>query len=448
MLALLTLLALSQIKAPQPDAGAFPYTMIEATLDNGMRVVVIPTTSGAGGMFALYTVVGTGSRDEVEPGHSGFAHFFEHMMFKGTKKVPADARTGLLGSLGVDESGYTTNDFTTYHLQGPSTALPQIMELEGDRYQNLHYSEEQFKTESKAVLGEYNKNFSNPDGKTDEVLSDLAFDKHPYKHTTMGFLRDIERMPNELKYAQQFFKRFYTPDNVLMIIVGDVDAAAAHALAQQHFGPWRGKRAQVAISDEAPLAKERRKSVDWANPTLARLHVGWRVPSAARDAQAGALAVLLKGYLFSESSALFQSLVLSDQLAENIDAGYQPQKDAALFPVTSRIKEGKSADEVLARVQQALDLLAQGTVDAARFDAVRSNLRYGLLMGLTSADSIAGTVAWYAGPTMDPHGIDTLLAAAQAATPADLVSFVKAHFGKDQRAIVTLAYAPAKGGAQ
>src|SRR5690348_3269259 len=121
--------------APQPKA--FPYEMTETKLDNGLRVVVIPT--GTGGMFALYGVVGTGSRDEVEAGHSGFAHFFEHMMFRGTKKFPSDARTALLASLGVDESGYTTDDFTTYHLQGPKEALAKIIELEGDRYQNLWY---------------------------------------------------------------------------------------------------------------------------------------------------------------------------------------------------------------------------------------------------------------------------------------------------------------------
>jgi zinc protease len=279
-------------------------------------------------------------------------------------------------------------------------------------------------------------------------MSDLAFDKHTYKHTTMGFLADIQKMPNEIKYAKQFFKRFYTPDNVLMIIAGDVDPAEAQALAKQHFGSWKGKRAKVDLKDEPPLTKERRKSVAWANPTLERLQVGWRVPSGVRDPKSGALAMLLKGYLFSESSALFKSVVLDDQLAESVDAGYEPQKDAALFPVSSRVKEGKTPDEVLARVQQALDALAGGAVDQARFDAVRSNLRYGLLMGLTSADSVAGTVAWYAGPSMDPRAVDALLAAAAKATPADLVAFAKAHFGKDQRAVVTLAHAPAKGGAK
>jgi zinc protease len=446
MLFVLTLLAAAQVL---PPSGPFPYAMVESTLDNGLSVVVVPTQSGSGGrgMFALYAVVGTGSRDEAEPGHSGFAHFFEHMMFRGTKKWPSDARTGLLASLGVDESGYTTDDFTTYHLQGPSEALGKILELEGDRYQKLDFSEDDFKTESKAVLGEYNKNFSNPDQKAYEVLSELAFDKHTYKHTTMGFLKDIQAMPNEHKYAREFFQRFYTPDNVLLIVAGDVDAAVVHALVNDHFGAWKGKRARVDLKDEPPLTKERSKAVPWDNPTLERLHVGWRVPSAVRDPKAGALALLLKGYVFAESSALYKSVVLDEQLAETIGTWYDAHKDAALFPVSARIKEGKRADDVLGRVQQALDGLAAGTVDATRFDAVRSNLRYSMLMELTSADSIAGTVAYLAGPSMDPHAIDAVLAAVALATPAELVAFAKAHFGRDQRAVVTLAYAP-KGGAQ
>src|SRR5437762_1820761 len=119
-------------------AHVFPYDLNETTLDNGLKVVVVPVEGS--GMFAMYGVVGTGSRDEVEAGHSGFAHFFEHMMFRGTKKFPSDKRVALLGSLGVDESGFTTDDFTAFSLQGPKEALSKIVELEGDRYQNLDYS--------------------------------------------------------------------------------------------------------------------------------------------------------------------------------------------------------------------------------------------------------------------------------------------------------------------
>ncbi|MBM4280481.1 MAG: insulinase family protein [Deltaproteobacteria bacterium] len=429
--------------APSPSPSSspatgpvFPFPRLEQRLDNGLRTVVVPTDKS--GFFALYELVGTGSRDEVEPGRSGFAHFFEHIMFKGTKAVPADARVALLASLGVDESGFTTDDFTGYSLVGPAEALPRILELEADRYQNLTYGEDVFRVESRAVLGEYNKNFSNPDNKAEEALFDLAFDKHTYKHTTMGFLADIEQMPDGYRYARSFFERFYTPDNVLLVVVGDVDPDAVHAATARAFAGWKGRRAKTDLPDEPPLSAERRRTIGWANPTQDRLHVGWRVPSAVDDPKQAALGLLLQGYAFGPSSALARQVVLDDQLAESVDAAWSMHKDASLFPVASTIKEGKRPDDVLDRVQRALDAIGEGTIDARRFDDVRSNLRYGLLMQLTSAESIASTLVFVSGPSLDTGAVDAVHAALAALTPADMQAYVRAHFGRAQRAVVVL----------
>jgi zinc protease len=421
----------------------FPYPYELKTLDNGLRVVVVPTDSP--GWFALYELVGVGSRDEVEKGHSGFAHFFEHIMFRGTKRFPSAARTALLSDLGVDESGYTTDDFTVYHLQGPTTALPQVMELEGDRWQHLEYAEDAFKTESQAVLGEYNKNFSNPDNKASERLADLAYDQHTYKHTTMGFLEDIRKMPERFAYSRKFFERFYTPDDVVIVLAGDVRNEAVHALVQQHFGAWKGKRAKTDLKDEPPLTQERRAHVDWDNPTQPRLHVAWRAPSSARDPKGAALALVLSGYLLSESSPLYRALVLDERLVEDLSSWYEPHKDATLFPVVVRLKEQTDPDVVLARVQAAFDDVAAGKIDATRLEAAKSHLRYELLMRLTSAHDIAGALVYATGPTMDPAGVDRLYAEVRAATAADLAAFAKERFGARQRAVVTLATKPAGG---
>ncbi|MCC7070436.1 MAG: insulinase family protein [Deltaproteobacteria bacterium] len=444
-LVLALLVAAGPVSAATPSPpSVFPWERHSTTLDNGLRVVVVKTA--AKGSFALYGVVGVGSRDEVEAGHSGFAHFFEHMMFKGTKSTPAPARTALLGRLGVDESGYTTDDFTTYHLAGPSDALPQIIALEGDRYQHLSIEEALVKVESRAVLGEYNKDAAKPDEKAFEVLSDLAFDKHTYKHTTIGLLADIERMPNETAYARSFFQRFYTPDNLLLVVVGDVDPSSVVQQVTRAFGGWKGKRAATTTKDEPALTKERRKAVPWGSPTLERLHVGWRVPSTVRDLKAAALTGLVAGYFFSGAAALNKRVVLDEQLAEELRAGYALHKDAALFPVVARLREGASVDVVLERIQSALDRVAAGDVDQRAFDAVKSNLRYGVLMNLTDADSVAGTLAWYSGPSMDVSTIDRVLDETARTTPADLSAFVKAHFGREQRAVVTLKHTPGTSG--
>lgn len=433
MLAALLLTSLTSLPSLPPT---FPYERHEKKLDNGLRVVVVPTDKA--GFFSMYEIVGTGSRDEVEANHSGFAHFFEHIMFKGTKKTPADARVAFLAGLGVDESGYTTDDFTAYSLTGPKEGLPRILELEADRFANLDYSEDTFKTESRAVLGEYNKNFANPDEKAGEALADLAFDTHTYKHTTMGFLKDIQRMPQEYKYSREFFKRFYTPDNVLIVVVGDVDVAAVHQQAAAAFGGWTGTRAKTVVEDEAPLTRERRAQVGWDNPTEDRLHVGWRVPSSVDDPKVAAACLLLKSYLFSESSDLSRGIVLEDQLAESVEAWWEPHKDASLFNVASKIREGKAADDVLARIQQHLDNVAAGKINDRRLTDVKSNLKYSLLMKLTSAENVASTLAWLSGPSLDTGNVDGVYGSLGEVGVRELQEVAKRYFGKDQRAIIVL----------
>ncbi|MCB1636344.1 MAG: insulinase family protein, partial [Xanthomonadales bacterium] len=128
--------------------------------------------------------------------------------------------------------------------------LDKILEVEADRFQNLSYSEEQFRTEALAVKGEYLKNFSNPIQKLIERVRDLAYQVHPYKHTTMGFLADIEAMPDQLAYSKTFFDRWYRPNYATLLLVGDVDTDSAMALVEKHFGPWQAKPNDFQIPTE------------------------------------------------------------------------------------------------------------------------------------------------------------------------------------------------------
>ncbi|HSS38302.1 MAG TPA: pitrilysin family protein, partial [Polyangia bacterium] len=198
---------------------AFPFPVTEKTLANGLRVYVVAYDSP--GLVAYYSVVRTGSRNEVEPGKSGFAHFFEHMMFHGTQKYPLEAYNAALKQMGADSNAFTSDDLTVYHILAGKDALPKIVELESDRFQHLQYAEPDFQKEARAVLGEYNKNASNPIEKMIETLYDHAFTTHTYKHTTMGFLKDIENMPHEMAYSRQFFDHYYRPENVVILVVGD-----------------------------------------------------------------------------------------------------------------------------------------------------------------------------------------------------------------------------------
>ena len=214
---------------------SMPYLMRD--LDNGLRVIIVKTDYPD--IVSLQIPVQTGSRNEFEPGKSGFAHFFEHMMFRGTENYSADEYGAILKNAGADQNAYTTDDYTNYHVTFTKPDLDIVLELEADRFMNLKYSEDEFRTEALAVKGEYLKNASNPVRKILEAQRENAFKLHTYKHTTMGFLADIEDMPNQLEYSYEFFDRWYRPEKSAVIIVGDVDPEATFEKVRTYFGPWQ-----------------------------------------------------------------------------------------------------------------------------------------------------------------------------------------------------------------
>ncbi|MGB7214114.1 MAG: insulinase family protein, partial [Gammaproteobacteria bacterium] len=140
--------------------GIIPYRTHIDSLRNGLKVVRMPMPGN--GLVAYWTLVRTGSRDEYEPGRTGFAHFFEHMMFRGTKKYPSEEYNRVVSEMGADANAYTTDDYTCYTMVIPTAQLETAMDLESDRFQNLSYEEPPFRTEAGAVYGEYRKNLSNP----------------------------------------------------------------------------------------------------------------------------------------------------------------------------------------------------------------------------------------------------------------------------------------------
>ncbi|HEY7922143.1 MAG TPA: insulinase family protein, partial [Vicinamibacteria bacterium] len=187
----LLVVSLAAVSASSEGPGAvriLPFDASERTLANGLKVIVVPT--GFPNIVSLQIPVMTGSRNEVEPGKSGFAHFFEHMMFRGTKAYPPEAYQAIVTKAGARQNAFTSDDFTNYHTTFAKEDLETILKIEADRFQSLDYPLEAFQTESRAVLGEYNKNSANPIQKLIEVQREHAFQAHTYKHTTMGFLKD------------------------------------------------------------------------------------------------------------------------------------------------------------------------------------------------------------------------------------------------------------------
>jgi zinc protease len=434
--------------APQAHAGAFPFQVHEERLPNGLRVAFVPFDSP--GLVAYYSLVRCGSRNEVEPGHSGFAHLFEHMMFRGTKRFPKFDET--MARLGWHNNAYTSNDETVFTDFGPTDTLAQVIELEADRFAHLEYTEEAFKTETGAVLGEYNKNSSQPWQKLEEVVQDTAFTKHTYKHTTMGYPADVKAMPDKYDYSIKFLHRFYRPDNVVVFVVGDFDQAKVLEQIKAQYGSWEGKAEVPAVPTEPEQKEERHAKVDWPTETLPRLVIAYKIP-AASDYKADAAADVLYAYLLGETSPLYKDLVLDKQIAEPFDTWASAGRDPFLWAF---LATGKS-DDAIPQIQKAWDAaiadVAAGHIDADRLARIKSNRRYGLILGLDDPEKVAGTMAGYVSPTGDLDAIDKFMAALDALTPDDVATFAKTYITPKRRTIVTLKQAtapaaPAKGGAK
>ena len=419
----------------QPQS-AFPFPVVEKTLANGLRVYVVQYDSP--GLVAFYSVVRTGSRNEVEPGRSGFAHFFEHMMFRGTDRYPADKYNDVIKAMGADSNAFTSDDITVYHILAGKPALPKIVEIEADRFQNLKYKEAEFQKEARAVLGEYNKSASNPLQKMAEALYDNAFQVHTYKHTTIGFLKDIEDMPNQFGYSLQFFDRYYRPDNVVLLVVGDADPTETFALVEKHYGEWKKGPARPAIPAEPAQPKEKRVALGWKSATLPVLLMGYHAPAfQPKNVDVPALEVLAE-LLFSERAPLYKKLVLKEQKVEQIEGSFDRHVDPNLFSIYARVKKPADLPTVEAAVQQELTRIAREGVDAKTLAEVSSHARYGFAGRLNTADNVALVGAEFIGLTGRLSSIDEYFAAFGKVKSADVQRVARTYFAPKNRTVVTL----------
>ena len=420
------------------EAGAFPFPVSQEILKNGLRVLFVPMDSP--GLVAYYTAVRTGSRNEVEVGHTGFAHFFEHMMFRGTKANPNF--DGQMADLGWHNNAFTSDDQTVYTDFGPTARLAEVMALEADRFQNLSYAEPAFRTEALAVLGEYNKGAAAPWLKLDETLAGTAFTRHTYRHTTMGYLDDIKAMPGKYLYSKKFHDRFYQPDNCIVIVAGDFDRARVLGDLEKFYGAWKGRAAQTKVPAEPPQTAERRASVSWASPTMPRLLLGYKVPPAADRRTAAALDVI-QAYLFGETGLLHKSLVLEKQIAQPFQEWSQPHRDPGLWAILATAKSPEALPEIERAIDAALSELHAGHVDETRLARIKSNRRYGLLLGLVDPEAVANLLAWTISVTGELDAVDQYVAALDTLTPADIAAVARERLVSTGRTVVTLTHAPA-----
>jgi zinc protease len=419
----------------------FPYPYQKEVLPNGLTVILIPMESP--GIVAYYSVVRTGSRDEVEAGKSGFAHFFEHMMFRGTKKYPGPVYDSIMTSIGASHNAYTTDDLTAYHVVFAKEDLEKVVELESDRFQNLQYPKQAFQTEAGAVYGEYRKSVTSPFQVLAEKVQDLAYDVHTYKHTTIGFEADIKMMPEQYEYSISFFNRFYRPENVVLLIVGDVDPAKTLGLVRTYYGGWKKGYVPPAILPEPPQTKERTGAVSYPGKTLPIINIGYKGDAFDPANKKFVAALLLNELAFGETGDLYKKLYIKEQKVEFINGGVPMNRDVPLFEITAMVKSADDLDYVRDQVYATIAAFQSAPPPAQRLNDLKKRQKYGFLMNLDAPNKVAGGLARFVALTGNIEVVNALYAAMDTITPADAQEAAKTYYVPERRTVVVL-----KGAAQ
>lgn len=426
--------------APAGKADVLPFKATEKTLANGLKIIVVPT--GFPNLVSVQIPVQTGSRNEIEPGKSGFAHFFEHMMFRGTKAYPPEKYQDVITKSGARQNAYTSDDLTNYHTTFAKEDLETILKVEADRFQSLSYGEDAFKTESRAVLGEYNKNSANPMSKLFEVQRDAAYTTHTYKHTTMGFIKDIEDMPNQYAYSKVFFDRWYRPERTTLIIAGDVEPQKAIALVEKYWSKWQKGSYKSEVPVEPAARGALYKHVPWPTQTLPFVTVGFRAPAFSATAKDHAALSMLLSLSFGRTSPLYKRLVQDEQRVDQF-SDYTPGRvDPSLATIIARVKKMEDTVYVRDQIMQTIAHLRTVQVTEQALADAKSAQKYGLIRSLDNTEQIAGTLASYVHYNRSYGTLNQFYRVMDSLTPADLLAAARQYLVDDGMIVTTLSNQP------
>jgi zinc protease len=410
----------------------FPYESIE--LSNGLRAYFIKAPTP--GQFAFVSYVRTGSRDEVDPGRSGFAHFFEHVMFSGTERYPDyDGETTRIGAF---RNASTGPDSTQYYVVANSEYLEKVIDIESDRFQNLRYDEPTFRTEAGAVLGEHQQGQLDPQRWLTEHLRAAVFKVHPYRHSTIGLEADVRAMPTGYEYSKAFFDRFYRPDNVVLVVAGDFDVATARALVTKHYTGWKRGYNAPAIVPEPPQTAARAVTVRYPGRTLPILAVSYRAPAwDPADRRAVALTVLGQ-VAFGPNSALFRKLVLRERRAQSLTPAFGLSRDPYIVAVQATISDPAQTRAIESEILATVSTFQDRLIETRPLGDAKANLRYGFLMGLEAALDVAFATRQSITSTGRLEPLEQYYATLDAVTAEDVRDAARRYLVESGRTIVTM----------
>lgn len=411
----------------------------EFKLDNGLKLIVQEDHRSP--VVVSQVWYRAGSLDEVN-GKTGVAHVLEHMMFKGTKQVPAGQFSRLIAAAGGKENAFTSTDYTCYFQQLEKSNLPLSFKLEADRMVNLQLTEEEFAKEIKVVMEERRwRTDDKPQSQVNEAFQGVVYRAHPYARPVIGFMNDLENMTVE--DAREWYHNWYAPNNATLVVVGDVNAQEVYALAKKHFGHLKPKVLPARKPQVEPAQIGERRVVVKAPAKLPYLLMGYHVPTLANpetDWEPYALEVLAGVLSGNPAARLNQNLVRETQLAIDASAGYDllARGRQSLFALDGTPSEGKTVVELEAALLQQIENIKDSGVTVAELDRVKA--------GVIAADVYKRDSMFYQGMqlgTIETIGFSWKIlqdypAKLRAVTPEQVQAVAKKYLLKDNLTIATL----------
>ncbi len=418
----------------------------DVKLKNGLRVIVsedhtAPTVSVA----VNYNV---GSADE-KASRTGFAHLFEHMMFKGSENVGPGEHPALIFSNGGTMNGTTNNDRTLYFETLPANQLELAIFLEGDRMHSLDINKANLDNQRNAVQEERRLRVDNqPYGQTFEKTGEQAYDNPAYKHSVIGSMEDLNAA--SVDDVATFFKTYYAPNNAVLSIVGDVDTKKTMAFIEKYFGVIaRQPDPKRPNLTEPPHTAERRSTIEDPLARLARVDIAYIVPPAGSP-DSSALDVLSDVLSSGRSSRFNQVIVREKQLATNAGAGAQDSRGPGLFQVSATVAPGKTPADVEAALYDEIEKVKAGPIADWEIEKAHNGARRNQAGAATSTLTRAIQLGEYALFYNDPNLINTRTGKILKVTAADVQRVAAKYLTKENRSVITTAPKPAaaKGGQQ
>ncbi len=443
--------ALSATATPAPTTvaplnleKAIQFPVERYSLPNGMIVLLHPDASLPA--VSVQTWFRVGSKDEMV-GRTGLAHFFEHMMFKGTAKYPMDTWGKYLNSKGAETNAFTSGDYTGYYINAPSEQLGLILDIESDRMRNLLLDEKQVMSEREVVKEERRMRYEdNIEGGIHEKMSELMFTKLPYRWLTIGHMADLNAA--SMEDLRAFYKRYYSPNNAVMVVAGSFDTQELKRTIEKTHGKLQKETiTRPEVVQDEPQTKERRATIE-REAQSATLAIGYRLPEMQHNDHY-ALDLLSNMLGSGQSSRLHKRLVRKLETATGAGTYSWGQILAGRFMAQVSLKPKQDVEKTIQVVEQEIARMRTETVSQKELDKARTLFMKDYVDGLKRLAGRARMLASYEILYGDYTRIFSDLKKYQEITPADIKRVANTYLKPEQRNIVVVnpKKAAAAGGA-